>query len=164
MRYCNCHDVTSVCSLNSQKLSGHFFFGLGMRLYNFWLKRWFIHRNHRSSILLMVMYAFPGTLLLIEISHCSAADCAHSHSLRGVHPLLWRVVVFALKHFFWALICSTADYVHILSVMHILCSDVCLYLYRTFLVCICKSLMYQVQFTTLWAELLCIKGVLACTN
>lgn len=88
----------------------------------------------------------------------------HSHSLRGAHLLLWRVVVFTSKHFFWALICSTADYVHILSVMHFLCSGVCLYLFRTFLLCICKFLMYQVQFTTLWAELLCIKGVFACTG
>jgi len=29
MRYCN--DVTSICSLNSQKLPGHFSYGLGTR-------------------------------------------------------------------------------------------------------------------------------------
>ena len=34
MRYCNYRDVTSVYSLNSQKLPGCFYYGLGMRLGN----------------------------------------------------------------------------------------------------------------------------------
>jgi len=32
MKYCNYCDVTSVYSLNSRKLPGHFSYGLGMRL------------------------------------------------------------------------------------------------------------------------------------
>ena len=62
MKYCNYRDVTSVHSLNSQNLPGHFSYGLGTRL-----RKYKTHNGvgcKPEEFVALVMWAPPTTILI----------------------------------------------------------------------------------------------------